>query len=194
MFLRKWRLRAALIDNHVESDKNYYSAPHTLLREKVWVPITARTVEIFHRGERVTAHLRTSSNRQHSTVRDHMPSSHRRLAHWTPEKLRRKAAGIGPETLALVEVILRERTHEQGFRSCLGIMRLARCHGRDRLEAACKRALEIGARSYTSVNSILRNNLDRKRSDPAVDGQAISHSNILRAERAPPVRRVGYFH
>lgn len=115
-----------------------------------------------------------------------MPSSHRRYADWTPEKLRRQAAGIGPDTATLVEVILRERTHpEQGFRSCLGIMRLARTHGRDRLEAACKRALEIGARSYTSVNSILRNNLDRRRPEEAADGPAISHPNI---------RGAGYFH
>jgi transposase len=130
--------------------------------------------------------VRSSSNRQHTTLRDHMPSSHRRYADWTPEKLRRQAAGIGPDTATLVEVILHERTHpEQGFRSCLGILRLARSHGRDRLEAACKRALEIGARSYTSVSSILRNKLDRTRPDPAADGPAISHPNI---------RGAGYFH
>ena len=182
----EWRQRAVGLDYHVEVEKHYYSAPHTLLREQVWVRITARTVEIFHRGERVAAHARTSSNRQHTTLRDHMPSSHRRYADWTPEKLRRQAAGIGPGTATLVEVILRERTHpEQGFRSCLGILRLARTHGRDRLEAACIRALEIGARSYTSVNSILRNNLDRRRPDDAADGPAISHPNI---------RGAGYFH
>jgi transposase len=182
----EWRQRAVGLDYHVDVEKHYYSAPHTLLREKVWVRITARTVEIFHRGERVAAHVRSSSNRQHTTLRDHMPSSHRRYADWTPEKLRRQAAGIGPDTATLVEVILRERTHpEQGFRSCLGILRLARSHGRERLEAACKRALEIGARSYTSVSSILRNNLDRTRPDPAADGPAISHPNI---------RGAGYFH
>ena len=83
-------------------------------------------------------------------------------------------------------MILRERTHpEQGFRSCLGILRLARTHGRSRLDAACMRALEIGARSYTSVNSILRNNLGRRRPDDAADGPAISHPNI---------RGAGYFH
>ena len=67
---------------------------------------------------------------------------------------------------------------EQGFRACLGILRLARAHGRERLEAACDRALEIGARSYTSVNSILKNNLDRRRPEPATDGPAIAHANI----------------
>ena len=182
----EWRQRAVGLDYHVEVDKHYYSAPYTLLREQVWVRVTARTVEIFHRGARVAAHARTSSNRQHTTLRDHMPSSHRRYANWTPQKLRRQAARIGPGTATLVEVILRERTHpEQGFRSCLGILRLARTHGRSRLDAACMRALEIGARSYTSVNSILRNNLDRRRPDDAADGPAISHPNI---------RGAGYFH
>ena len=182
----EWKQRTVGLDYHVEVERHYYSVPHTLLRQKVWVRFTERTVEIFHQGQRVAAHVRTSSNRQHTTVRDHMPSSHRAHADWTPGRIKRQAGGIGPNTAALVDVILRERTHpEQGFRSCLGIVRLAKTHGRERLEAACERALEIGARSYTSVNSILKNHLDRKRPKPAADGPAISHPNI---------RGAGYFH
>ena len=71
----------------------------TLLREKVWARITARTVEVFHRGKRVAAHVRSSSNRKHTTVREHMPSSHRRYADWTPERLRRQAGEIGRKHL-----------------------------------------------------------------------------------------------
>jgi transposase len=108
-----------------------------------------------------------------------MPSSHRRYADWTPERLRQQAGEIGPHTSALVDIILRERTHpEQGFRACVGILRLAKSYGRDRLEAACNRALEIGARSYSSVNSILKNNFDRKRPETPADGPAITHDNI----------------
>jgi transposase len=115
-----------------------------------------------------------------------MPSSHRRFADWTPERIRREAAAIGPAAEALVAAILSERTHpEQGFRSCLGILRLARAHDPDRLEAACRRALEIGARSYTSVNSILKTRLDRRRPEPAAEGPAIPHPNI---------RGARYFH
>ena len=115
-----------------------------------------------------------------------MASAHLRYADWTPERLMRQAGEIGASTSALVEIILRERTHpEQGFRSCIGIIRLAKPHGPDRLEAACARALDIGARSYTSVNSILKNSLDRKRPASATDGPAIIHSNI---------RGAGYFH
>jgi transposase len=181
-----WAKRRVGLDYHIEVEKHYYSVPHTLLREPVWARTTQRTVEIFHRGRRVAAHLRSSSNRRHTTVREHMPSSHRRYADWTPERLRRQAGEIGPNTSALIEVILRERTHpEQGFRASIGILRLAKSHGRDRLEAACGRALEIGSRSYTSVKSILKNNLDRKRPEPVTDGPAIPHRNI---------RGASYFH
>jgi transposase len=174
-----WKECRVGLDYHVEVEKHYYSAPHTLLREKVWARITARTVEVFHRGSRVAAHVRSSSNRRHTTVREHMPSSHRRYADWTPESLRRRAGEIGRSTSALVDIIMRERTHpEQGFRACVGILRFARTYGTERLEAACARALQIGARSYSSVKSILKNDLDRQRPEPATDGPAIVHANI----------------
>ncbi|MGZ9035109.1 MAG: IS21 family transposase, partial [Rhodospirillales bacterium] len=175
----EWKECRAGLDYHVEIEKHYYSVPHALLRETMWARITARTIEVFHRGKRVAAHVRSSSNRKHTTVREHMPSSHQRYADWTPERIQRQANEIGPKTSALVEIILRERTHpEQGFRACIGILRHAKSFGRERLEAACDRALEIGARSYTSVTSILKTNLDRKRPAPATDGPAIAHTNI----------------
>jgi transposase len=153
--------------------------PHTLLRQKLWARFTDRTVEIFDHGKRVACHLRGPANRRHTTVTEHMPSAHRRFAAWTPQRIRHYAASIGPNAEALVDIIMRSRPHpEQGFRSSIGILRLARSHGSDRLEAACERALEIGARSYTSVASILRNNLDRRPAQRAADGPAIDHPNI----------------
>ena len=182
----EWKQCKVALDYHVEVAHHYYSVPHTLLRETVWVRVAAQTVEVFHRGNRVAAHLRASSDRRHTTIREHMPSSHRRYADWTPERIRRQAGEIGRNTAALVEIIMRERPHpEQGFRASVGIIRLAKSYGRERLEAACGRALEIGARSYTSVNSILKSNLDAKRPAVATDGPSIVHSNI----RGP-----GYFH
>jgi transposase len=109
-----------------------------------------------------------------------MPSSHRRYADWTIDRIRRDAAQIGPSADALCQLILEERAHpEQGFRACLGIIRLVRAFGADRVEAACARALDIGARTYGSVKSILDNNLDRHAAPkrPA-DGAAILHPNI----------------
>jgi transposase len=142
----QWKECRVGLDYHVEIEKHYYSVPHQLLREKVWSRITARTIEVFHRGKRVAAHVRSSSTRKHTTVREHMPSSHRRYADWTPERLRRQAGEIGRNTSALVEIILRERSHpEQGFRACVGILRLVKTCGDERLEAACARARDRGA-------------------------------------------------
>ena len=142
--------------------------------------MTSRTIEVFHKGERIAAHERMSGNYKHTTVPDHMPSSHRRYAGWTIERIRRDAAAIGPATVALCELVLEHRPHpEQGFRTCLGIVRLARSYGGTRLEAAAERALEIGTRTYGSVKSILANNLDRHpaRERPA-EREPILHTNI----------------
>jgi transposase len=175
----EWKECKVAFDYHVEVEHHYYSVPYTLLRERVWVRIAARSIEVFHRGNRVAAHMRASSDRRHTTVREHMPSSHRRYADWTPERIRRQAGEIGRNTAALIEIIMRERTHpEQGFRAAVGIIRLAKSYGHERLEAACARALEIGARSYTSVNSILKNKLDARRPAAAADGPSIAHPNI----------------
>ena len=181
-----WVERTVGLDYHVEIEKHYYSVPYQLLKRKVWARSSARTIEIFHEGQRVASHVRTSGNRQHTTVADHMPASHRRYAGWTPAEIRQRAEKIGPNTGALVDLILRTKTHpEQGFRACLGIVRLAKSHGQDALEAACGRTLEIGGTSYSSVNSILKNNLHRQRPEKRPDGPAITHQNI---------RGAGYFH
>jgi transposase len=191
----EWKECRVGLDYHVDVGKHYYSVPFTLLRETLWARSTARTVELFQRGKRVAAHVRSSSNRKPTTVGEHMPSSHRRYAEWTPERLKRRAAEIGANTATLVEVIIAERTHpEHGFRSSIGIIGLAKRYGPERLDAACGRALEIGARSYKSVTSILKNNLDRVRPEPATDGPAITHDNIRHAKGVPSARRPTYFH
>ncbi len=175
----EWKERRAGLDYHVEIDKHYYSVPHNLLRQKLWARITDRTVEIFHRGKRVACHMRGSSNRGFTTLRQHMPSAHKRFADWTPERIRRQAAETGPNVGILIDVIMRRRPHpEQGFRSAIGILRLAKTHAAERLDAACERALEINAYSYSSVASILKNNLDRRKRQRAADGPAIDHPNI----------------
>ncbi len=116
-----------------------------------------------------------------------MPSAHRRYAGWTHARLQREAHDVGPETGLLVATILQKKPHpEQGFRACLGILRLRKGYGPDRLEAACARALQINGLSYSSVASILKNNLDRFRpAHDAADGPPLDHDNI----RGP-----SYFH
>src|SRR5271163_811726 len=150
----EWRVRRVGIDYHVDIDAHYYSVPYRFARAEVEARLTARGVEIFHKGERIAVHLRASGNRKHTTVPEHMPSSHRRYAGWTIERIREDARKIGPATAALCEQILEGRPHpEQGYRACLGIVRLAGSFGAARVEAAAERAMEIGARTYGSVKS-----------------------------------------
>ena len=112
-----------------------------------------------------------------------MPSHHKFREGWTPEKVRLQAARIGPDTEAFVEVIMRKRKHpEQGYRTCIGVLRLAKAFGADRLEHACARAAELNAYSYTSLNSILKNGLDRAPRHRTTDEPAITHTNIRGAE------------
>jgi transposase len=176
----EWRIRRVGIDYHVDVDRHYYSVPHSFAKQQVEVRLTARTVEVFAKGERIAAHMRSSGNSKHTTVSEHMPSSHRRYANWTIERIRRDAAIIGASAAALCALILEERSHpEQGFRACLGIVRLVKAFGPARVEAAAARALEIGARTFGSVKSILENNLDRQAAPkPAADGMTIQHRNI----------------
>jgi transposase len=176
----EWRARRVGIDYHVDVDKHYYSVPHRFARAEVEVRLTGRSVEVFARGERIAVHLRSSGNGKHTTVQEHMPSSHRRYANWTLDRIRTDAAAIGPSTAALCDLILEHRPHpEQGFRACLGIVRLVKPFGNARVEAAATRALDIGAMTYGSVRSILDNNLDRHSAGQrGPDGVTILHPNI----------------
>jgi transposase len=183
-----WKKVGLNIDYHVEFEHHLYSAPHTLLREELWVRATARTVEIFHIGKRIACHVRSYVHAGRTTETEHMPSTHRAHAEWTPSRILGWAETLGPCTRALCDAILRERRHpEWGFRSCLGLFRLAKKYDEARVEAACKRALFAGARSYRHVLTILQHNLDQQPL-PATEAPAAAgatHENV----RGP-----GYYH
>jgi transposase len=179
-----WKRCRVNLDYHVEIEKHFYSVPFRLLREEVEARITASAVEIFHRGKLVAAHRRSLRPHRPTTVAEHMPSSHRRYLDWTHERIQREAAAIGDDTAALVDVILRSRPHpEQGFRSCIGILRLVQQYDAERLDGACARALALGTRSYSSVAAILKNARENKSADP--EQPSLLHENI---------RGSGYYH
>ncbi len=159
--LAEWRLRKVGLDYHIDFDGHFYSVPYRHARADVEVRATLRTIEVFLKGERIAAHVRGSGDGKHTTLAEHMPSSHRRHADWTLDRILREAGAIGPATQMLCQMIIEHRPHpEQGFRACLGIVRLAKPFGAVRLEAACLRGLQVGARTYGSVRSILDNKLD----------------------------------
>jgi transposase len=110
-----------------------------------------------------------------------MPKAHQRYLQWTPSRILAWAAKTGPKTEALVACVLESRRHpEQGFRSCLGILRLGKRYSPERLEAACARALECHALSYRSVESILKTGLDRQAlsTDALSQKPSLVHPNI----------------
>ena len=118
------------------------SKPASILR------YTAFTVEVLHKGRRVASHLRSSKNSAHTTVTEHMQKAHRAHLEWTPSRLLDWARNIGPSTAQLVSIILESRPHpEQGYRACLGVLRLGKRNSDDRLEAACRRAVGTNLRS-----------------------------------------------
>jgi len=181
--LAEWKRRKAGIDYHVEFDGHFYSIPYRHARTDVELRATRRTVEIFLHGDRIACHLRGSGDGKHTTLAEHMPSSHRRYAGMTPAALLKTADAIGPNTALFCQRVLERRPHpEQGFRTCLGVVRMAKVFGSARLEAACERALEIGALSYGSVKSILDTRLDGKpvvrRGDDLDQTLDLFHPNI----------------
>jgi transposase len=182
----EWRFARVGTDYHVEYESFFYSVPHGLIREQVDLRATSRTIEIFHRGQRVAAHQRRYGGRRHGTDPDHMPSAHRRYADWTPERFRRWAASVGPQTEGLITAILAHRPHpEQGFRTCLGVLRLLRDLEHSRAEAVSARALQIGALTSKSIAAILANRLAVKPARDPEPTAILEHANL----RGP-----GYFH
>jgi transposase len=158
----EWKTARVNIDYHVELHRHYYSVPFALVHEVVDARLTATTVECFHKGQRVAAHVRDDTPGRHTTHPAHMPKAHQHHLEWTPSRLTDWAGRIGMQTRVLVAAILADRPHpEQGYRSCLGLLRLGRRYGEARLEAACARALAVGARSYRHVDSILKHGLER---------------------------------
>jgi hypothetical protein len=164
----EWRDATVNIDYHVVVESNYYSVPYQLLHQRVEVRLAATTVEIFLKGRRIASHRRRWGRGQFSTDPAHMPAAHRAHAEWTPSRLIAWAGTTGPATAELVTAILAAKPHpEQGYRACLGLMRLSKLHGPERMEAACTRAAQLRAPSYRTVATILATGADRV---PLADG------------------------
>jgi len=185
----QWSTPRVNIDYHVVVEGHYYSVPYRLAHKRVEARCTDSMVEIFFEGKRVASHRRSHRKGRFTTAKEHMPKAHRRYAEWTPSRILTWAEKSGPCTRKLAETIMESKPHpEQGFRSCLGILRLGKMHSTERLEAACERALAIGATSYRSVESILKNGLDRQGRLPGEE------------QRRPPIkehenlRGPGYYH
>ena len=176
----EWRQARVNIDYHVDVERHLYSVPHRLIHQTVDLRLSATTVEVFQRGTRIWVHRRNHAG-GFTTIPEHMPHAHRAHLEWSPTRLIRWGATVGPHTAALVEQILASRPHpEQGYRSCLGLLRLAKQYGPERVEAASGRAVAVGARSYRHVEAMLKHGLDRvslEADDPPPSPRRV-HDNV----------------
>lgn len=176
----EWKKATVNIDYHVLFDTHSYSVPYAHVHEEVWVRATSTTVEVLLRNRRIALHPRSRARGGFTTLAAHMPSSHRAQAEWTPSRVLAWAEEMGPAVHAYCAAVLEQRRHpEQGFKSCLGLLRLGKRYGRERLDAACARAHRAGSRTYRSVASILDKGLDRlpEQTDRA-DVAPIAHENV----------------
>jgi len=175
----EWRTAKVNIDYHVAVAKHFYSVPYQLVRQQVEVRMTTSTVEILYKNRRIASHMRSYAEGRFTTNPDHMPKSHRRHLEWTPSRIISWADTKGPNMAALVKRIIESKPHpEQGYRSCLGIIRLADLYPLDRMEAASERALACNALSFKSMKSILEKGLDRMPMKAAPQPVSPIHANI----------------
>lgn len=182
--IAEWKHARVNIDYCVTFEHRLYSVPYTLVGEAVEIRATASTVEILHRGIRVASHRRCFGPRGASVIVDeHRPRAHREYGKWPPERVIAWAASIGPRVGELARAIMGGRTHpETGYRACLGVIRLADRYGRDRVDAACGRALRIGSPTCRSVTAILKNGLDHAPLVESPPRAAIEHEHIRGAQ------------
>jgi transposase len=167
------------IDYHVEVDRHRYSVPHALVGQVLEARVTATVVEILHRGQRVASHVLNNRQGGFTTITEHMPTAHRAHMEWTPQRLIHWGQTIGPATAEAVTRLMAENKHpEHGYRSCLGLLSLAKRYGKPRLEAGCMLALQLGACQYRHVNDILKNNRDQSKPATAGDWVSPDHAHV----------------
>ena len=170
----RWKTARVNIDYHVAFEGHYYSVPHTLIGQEVRIRATERMVEIFHRGQQVAIHPLSTIQGSFSTCADHMPSHHRFVLNTDSDWLLREAAKVGPHTAAYMTAVLRSRPYpQQAFRTCLGILDLAKKYLPSLMELACQRLLLAKLLTYQDLKSELEH-LPADHSMPALP----AHDNV----------------
>lgn len=173
----EWKRATVNGDYHVSLFEHFYSVPYTLVRAEVESRVTATTVEIFHRGERVATHARSHVRFRFTTLPAHMPEAHRR--HFAGgDAVIAWGMTIGPMTEAMVRRILDANPiREHGWRSAKGLQRLAQKYPPARIEAACHHAMHFGARSYKPIEQLLKLGREQLPVSSSAN-EPITHENV----------------
>lgn len=185
-FIKKVKVH---IDYHVEIEKHYYSVPYGLVKKQIEAHVSEHTVSLYYQGQQVATHLKSERLGGHTTRVEHMPKAHQDYVKWNPERLKNWAGNLGEYVLQWVEYQLSSKDHpQQGIRVCLGALNLSKQYSKDRLDAACQRALDTGGYRLSNIKAILKNNLD------AVVIQAPEQPDLLAELEHENVRGEDYFH
>jgi hypothetical protein len=180
----EWKLVRVHIDEHVEVDGHDSAVPYAWVKPQLEARRSAQVVELFHKGKRLASHQRSPLRGRHSTVAAHMPKAHQHYAAWTPQRLMLWAAKTGEATAQVSAALLPARPPPQpGFRAGLGLRRLGTRSGDERLEAACHRAIRIGACASKRSASLLKHDRDQQPlPGPPAAAPVMTHGNIRGAQ------------
>jgi transposase len=169
-----WKRAKVHVDYHIQIDKRLYSVPYPLVGKTVDVRIGQALIEVYHQGTLEAAHPIAYKPGDFSTDPAHMPQAHQRYRDRTHDQLQRRADAIGQSTAAVIARQSTRKTHpEQTYRSSLGILRLAKDYSPERLEAACRRALQLGILSYRGIRDLITTT-----PRPATPKTLIAHDNV----------------
>ena len=172
-------------NTHVWVEKHYYSVPFRYMGRQVQVQYNGLTVEIFYKHERIALHKRSFRPYGYTTVKDHLPSTHRYVLDWNPERFIKWGQKIGEATGQYIQKVLEHYSYpEQAYKSCRGILRLGKQYSEKRLEQACMRALRYKKYSFRTIESILLRKLDLiEEPDPPTQQLTLPlHQNIRGAD------------
>lgn len=180
----QWKKAKVNINYHVSFQKHDYSVPYTYIHKEVEIKTTKDLLEVYFKGQRVCSHRISRIVNGYTTVKEHMPPSHQKHLEWTPERILEWSGKAGTHVRTLVEKIMATRRHpEQGYKSCLGIIRLKSTYSAEKINLACQRAVEYNALSYKGVKNILVNGMaERKPHALTVSRAPENHSNIRGSE------------
>lgn len=177
----QWKQAKVQFNYHVSFEEHYYSVPYTFIHKVVDMRASGGIIEILHKGERICSHQISYHKNRYTTVKEHMPANHQKYVEWTPERISELAEISGPHVKEIVSRVMNKRKFpEQAYRACLGILRLGNRYSKERLNAACNRAIEYRIISYHGIAEILNKGLDRVHSESNcyVNSIGISHENI----------------
>ena len=162
--LAVWKVATVQYNYHVSVDRMNYSVPYEYIKQQVDVRLTRSAVEIFFGGTRIASHPRLLGRpNQYSTHESHMPPEHQEYLQWNGERFLCWAKQVGPNTVAVVKLFLSaHKVEQQGYKSCMALLKSADKYSSVRLEAACKKALSFTpVPSLKSIQSILKSGQDK---------------------------------